>query len=161
MRTTKKYGKKADLALSMWVKLARAFSTFDKYSSESIRTFGLTAAQFAVLECLGHLGPMTIGALSKKMLFSGGNTTCVMDNLEKEGLVERGHDANDRRVINVQLTTKGQKLFDSVFSQHAEHIAKIASVLSESEQEDLGRLLKKLGRGLQDLKCPGIVEKAA
>jgi len=154
MRTIKGYGKKADLALGLWVKLARAFSTFNKYSNESIRTFGLTAAQFGTLECLGHLGPMTIGELSKKMLFSGGNTTCVMDNLEKEGIVERVHDDNDRRVINVRLTDKGEKLFDKTFKVHKDHITKLAATLTENEQEELAHLLKKLGLGLTALNCP-------
>jgi MarR family 2-MHQ and catechol resistance regulon transcriptional repressor len=148
MKTTKKYGKKADLALSMWVKLARAFTTFGKRSSENIRTFGLTDAQFGALECLGHLGPMTIGELCRKQLVSGGNMTVVVDNLGKLGLVERVHGKEDRRVILVRLTAKGKALFDEVFVKHAAHIAKLASVLTDQEQKELARLLKKLGLSL-------------
>lgn len=150
MKTTHKYGKKADLALSMWVKLVRATSTFGKLTEEQIRTFGLTEPQFSVLECLGHLGPLTLGELSRKQLVSSGNITCVIDNLEKEGLVERIPSAEDRRAIVAQLTTKGKKRFDEIFVTHAEFVAKTASVLSEEEQETLSRLLKKLGHSLKD-----------
>jgi MarR family 2-MHQ and catechol resistance regulon transcriptional repressor len=150
VKTTKKYGKKADLALSMWVKLARAFATFSKKSSENIRTFGLTEAQFGALECLGHLGAMTIGELCKKQLVSGGNMTVVVDNLEKVGLVERTKSKQDRRTILVRLTTKGKKLFDEIFAGHAHHIATLASVLAEDEQRELGRLLRKLGLALRE-----------
>jgi len=149
MKTTKKYGKQADLALTMWVKLARAFTTFSKRSFENIRTFGLTEAQFGALECLGHLGPMTIGELCRKQLVSGGNMTVVVDNLEKLGLAERAHSKEDRRAIFVRLTTKGKRLFNQVFVKHAEHIAGLASVLTDGEQEELARLLKKLGVSLR------------
>jgi MarR family 2-MHQ and catechol resistance regulon transcriptional repressor len=150
MKNIKNYGKKADLALGLWVKLARAASTFGKLTSVNINCFGLTEPQFSVLECLGHLGPLSSGELSKKMLVSGGNTTVIVDNLENIGLVERRHDKNDRRTIYVQLTAKGKKLFDEIFVQHAGYVSKIASVLTEQEQERLAKLLKKLGLALQE-----------
>ena len=149
MKTTKRYGKKADAALSMWVKLARAHATFSRLTYENIRSFGLTTPQFAALECLGHLGPMMIGELCRKMLVSGGNMTVVIDNLEKEGLVERVPSKDDRRAILVRLTAKGSKLFDDIFTKHAQYVASIASVMTEKEQETLSGLLKKLGTGLK------------
>ena len=150
MKSKRRYGKKADLALGMWVKLARASATFGQHVALQIRDFGLTQPQFGVLECLGHLGAMPIGDLSKKMLVSGGNMTCVVDNLAKERIVERIQSGTDRRSVIVQLTKKGQRLFEEVFVRHAERVAQLASVLSEREQEELGVLLKKLGRALQD-----------
>ena len=145
MKTSKKYGKKKDLALTTWVKLARAFSSFNKRSIESIRTFGLTQPQFAVIEVIGHLGPLKVGEICNKMLVSGGNMTLVLDNIEKLGFVERVHSHEDRRAILIQLTQKGKNLFDDVFNSHAEHITKLMSVLTVEEQKTLGELLKKLG----------------
>src|SRR5262249_23988573 len=93
----KHYGKRADLALDVWVKLARSFSRFNARTIEHIRHYGLTQAQFGVLECLGHLGPMKCGDLCKKQLVTGGNMTVVLDNLEKLGLVDRSPTPEDRR----------------------------------------------------------------
>jgi MarR family 2-MHQ and catechol resistance regulon transcriptional repressor len=150
LKTTLQYGKKADIALSMWVKLARSASTFGRLTDEHIRTFGLTTPQFGVLEVLGHLGPLTLGELSKKLLVSGGNITCVIDNLEKEGLVERLPSKLDRRAIVAQLTDKGEKLFAETFQKHAEYVATLAAVLTEEEQETVSILLKKLGLALHE-----------
>ena len=149
MKTTKQYGKKTDLALSMWVKLSRAHDTFNHLTAANIRSFGLTEAQFGVIECLGHLGTMLIGDLTKKHLVSGGNMTVIVNNLEKEGFVKRLMNAKDHRAFYVKLTPKGKRLFEKVFSKHAHYITKLASVLSESEQTGLGLLLKKLGTNLQ------------
>ncbi len=134
----------------MWVKLARATATFSKLTCSNIKSFGLTEPQFGVLECLGHVGPLTLGELSKKQLVSGGNITCVVDNLEKDGLVERTASKEDRRAIVARLTPKGKQLFDHIFAQHARFVANIAAVLSENEQETLAALLKKLGLELQE-----------
>ncbi len=149
MKTSRSYGKRADRALRMWVKLIRATTTFGKLTEEHIRTFGMTEPQFSVFECLGHLGPLTLGELSRKQLVSGGNITCVIDNLEGEGLVERTRNPDDRRTIVARLTPKGEKMFGEIFHLHAAHVARLASVLTEQEQDDLSALLKKLGLGLR------------
>ncbi len=149
MKTTKHYGTKIDSALSLWVKLARAHATFAKLTDENIRSFGLTQPQFGVLECLGHLGSLTLGELCRKQLVSGGNMTVVVDNLAKDGLVERIPSTKDRRSIQVRLTAKGRKLFDEIFIKHANCIGGLMSVLTDREQEDLAYLLKKLGTSLK------------
>src|SRR5512142_3074191 len=136
MKTTKQYGRKIDAALGMWVKLARAHATLAKMTDENIRSFGLTTPQFGVLECLGHLGPMLIGELCRKQLVSGGNMTVVVDNLAKDGLVERIPSNKDRRAILVRLTTKGKKLFETIFLRHAKFVAASTGVLTEKEQEE-------------------------
>jgi len=149
MKTTRKYGKATDRALSLWVKLARAHDTMSTLADRNIATFGLTTPQFGALECLGHLGQMTIGELGRKMLVTGGNMTVVVDNLVKQSLVERFGISNDRRKIMVRLTGKGEELFHEIFIKHAEFITDLVSVLTYREQEELGRLLKKLGTSLE------------
>jgi MarR family 2-MHQ and catechol resistance regulon transcriptional repressor len=145
----RKYGKKIDLALNTWVKLARAFSTVNKKSGENIRTFGLTQPQFSVIEALGHLGPLKVGELCNKMLVSGGNMTLVLDNLEKLNYIERIHSKDDRRAIDIQLTKNGKKMFNKIFEDHAAFITKTISAISVKDQEDLSKLLKKLGLGIK------------
>jgi MarR family transcriptional regulator, 2-MHQ and catechol-resistance regulon repressor len=145
MKTTERYGKRADLALALWVKLARAFAVFNHRTAEHIRTFGLTQPQFGAIEVLGHKGPLTLGELCRKRLVSGGNMTVVVDNLERDGLVERLRSTEDRRAIVVRLTPKGKSLFDKIFAHHAEFVAQLASALTQQEQVELGSLLKKLG----------------
>lgn len=145
MKTTEQYGERFDLALSTWVKLARAFTAFNKVSAESIKSFKLTQPQFSVIEALGHLGAQKIGVLCDKMLVSGGNMTLVLDNLENLGFIERVHCKEDRRAIMIQLTEKGQKLFLEIFPKHAQVVVDTMSALNTDEQKQLGDLLKKLG----------------
>ncbi len=150
MKTTKQYGKKTDIALSLWVKLARAYATLNLLTAKDISNYGLTPPQFGVLECLGHLGSLPMGEIGRKMLVSGGNITVVVDNLEREGYVERVRNKNDRRTIYVRLTSKGNVKFKEIFPQHAQFINSKMCVLSEKEQVRLANLLKKLGKGIEN-----------
>jgi MarR family 2-MHQ and catechol resistance regulon transcriptional repressor len=92
---------------------------------------------------------MSLGGLARKMLISCGNTTVIIDNLEKDGLVERTADPEDRRVTVARLSSKGRKLFLEMFPLHAIAMTEFASVLTEQEQERLGVMLKKLGLALE------------
>ncbi len=149
MKTTKIYGKKIDLALSLWVKLSRAYTVVQQKTAENIRKTGLTVSQFAVIECLGHLGELSIGELTKKQLVTGGNMTLVLDNLEKEGLIKRKRLEENRRMIKVVLTKKGREKFKQIFLPHAKYITELFSVMNEKEQKTLSNLLKKLGKTIQ------------
>ena len=151
MKTTQKYGEKADIALSMWVKLARATDTVAILSGRDITRYGLTIPQFGILETLGHLGPMKICESGKKKLMTGGNMTVVIDNLEKLGLVERVRSKDDRRATLIQLTAKGRVKFDDIFVQHARCVEELVwSALDRSEIDQLAGLLRKLGTALKD-----------
>lgn len=103
-------------------------------------------SQFGVLETLYHLGPLCPGEISTKLLRSSGNITLVLDNLEKLGLVERKRETSDRRSIRVSLTTQGSALIAELFPRQAAAIAAAFDTLSPQEQEELGRLCKKLGK---------------
>jgi MarR family 2-MHQ and catechol resistance regulon transcriptional repressor len=108
---------------------------------------GITTSQLGILEALFHLGPMCQRALGDKLLRSGGNITMVIDNLEKHGLVQRVRQKEDRRMIMIHLTPQGRKLISRVLPQHAKEVVKEMSNLTATEQEQLRRLCRKLGRG--------------
>jgi len=135
-------------ALNAFIKLARAADSLASRVSRSITDSGLTETQFGVLESLLHLGPLHQCALGKKLLRSGGNMTLVVDNLEKRGLVRREPNTKDRRFNTVHLTDAGRQLIARVFPGHVYEIVREMGVLTPAEQEELGRLCRKLGHGL-------------
>ena len=133
--------------LDTFIKLTRCtFSLLTRLAERN--TIGdLTYSQFAVLEALYHLGPLTQGEVSQKVLKSGSNMTTVIDNLERHGLVRRERDAKDRRVIHIHLTEAGKGKVEAVLPGHVAALVDEFRVLSAKEQEMLGKLCKKLGKG--------------
>ena len=139
------------LALETLIKLSRSLNSLSSHLLPPLqREFGITESQLAVLESLHHLGPLTQGQLCQKILRSGSNLTTVVDNLERDRLVRRDRDPNDRRVQIVQLTPKGSEVIGRAFPRHVERVTRALQVLTQAEQKELGRLCRKMGRALAD-----------
>lgn len=133
-------------ALSAYINLIRSVDTLTARLT-LFTQHGLTESQFGVLEALLHIGPMCQKELATKLLKSGGNITMVIDNLEKQQLVERHRDTKDRRFITVHLTDKGRTLISEIFPHHAAAVAAEMGILSPEEQRQLRTLCRKLGKG--------------
>jgi len=145
MRREYRGNQKEVLALSTYVKLMRAVESTTTRIHKHLASAGLTLSQFAVLEALYHLGPLYQREIGQKLLRSSGNITMVIDNLEKRGYVKRERKKEDRRFMLVRLADDGLELIRKVFPAHAAVIASEMSVLSESEQDTLAQLCRKLG----------------
>ncbi|HAJ35658.1 MAG TPA: MarR family transcriptional regulator [Chloroflexi bacterium] len=135
------------LALDTLIKLTRANNSLLARIAHRGTHPDLSVSQFGTLEALYHLGAMSQTEICSKLLKSGGNTTLVIDNLEKRGLVQRRRDTEDRRVMMVELTAAGFELISAIFPHHAQVVAEEMSVLTPEEQRTLGELCKKLGKG--------------
>ena len=90
---------------------------------------------------------MCLSEIAEKILTSSGNLTLVVKNLEKRGLVKRCQQGEDKRFILATITPAGRKLIARIFPQHARQITEIMSRLTAEEQQQLGALCKKLGKG--------------
>jgi MarR family 2-MHQ and catechol resistance regulon transcriptional repressor len=134
------------LALDTFIKLTRATGTLETRLQHRGTIHPLSQSQFAVLESLFHIGSLSQGQVSAKVLKSTGNITLVIDNLEKRGLVKRERENNDRRKVMIHLTDAGRDLVKLIMPVHAAAILEELSVLTPEEQASLGELCKKLGR---------------
>ncbi len=138
-------------ALDAYLKLKRATSSTSGglYTALFVEE-RLTESQFGVLDALYHLGPLSPGQLSTKLFRSSSNLTTVIANMERDGLVRRTRDPDDGRAHVVNLTARGRRLIQRLIPTHVERVARAMSALSPHEQEELGRLCRKLGRSLSD-----------
>lgn len=141
--------------LDTFIKLTRCTNSVLARLSERSSIGDLTYSQFAVLEALYHVGSMAQGQVSGKILKSTSNLTTVIDNLERDGLVRRQRDAEDRRVIRIHLTEAGRQKIEAVLPGHVAALVDEFGVLSAGEQEMLGKLCKKLGKGSLKTKLKG------
>lgn len=141
-------------ALNVFIKLLRATNTLRARLVPRLAAHDLTETQFGVLEALYHLGPLCQRDIGGKLLTSGGNVTLVVDNLEKRGLVERVRGTEDRRFVTVHLTASGRRLIARAFPAHAQRVTEAIGALPAAEQEELGRLLKKLGTAAASAGAP-------
>lgn len=132
-------------ALNLFIKFMRASNTVNRKNEEFIREYELNPGQFGVLESLYHLGPMCQKDIANKLLSSEGNVTQLIDKLEKQKLVRRMKNREDRRFIEINLTEKGELIMKKIFPTYARKLTEMMGVLSEKEKKMMGDLCKKLG----------------
>ena len=90
--------------------LRRIIKSLQNYSSKVYSHFGITGPQLWVLKTIYQNGTLPLGELSKRMYLHPSTLTAAVDKLEIKGYVLRNRIDKDRRVINVQLTPKGNRL---------------------------------------------------
>ena len=132
-------------ALNTYTKLMRAAESVTSRVHRVLSAPKLTISQFGVLESLYHKGPLCQRDIAAKILKSTGNITLVIDNLEKQGLVRRVRDNEDRRYLTIHLTETGTTVINKVFADVEAKIVGEMKSLTEDEQVLLGSLCKKLG----------------
>ena len=120
-------------------------------ANAALRPLGLHYTDLDVLATLRRGGRpyrRTPTELRDSVLITSGAMTACLDRLERNGLVSRVADPEDRRSSAAELTTEGRKLIDRAIAIRFEEAAASLTALSESERARLGSLLKKLGRAL-------------
>lgn len=131
------------LAAFTMVAFRRAERAISSCEGEVIKKNGLTPMQFGVLDVLYSKGPLHINEIIDAMLSTSGNMTVVIKNMERDGLVHRETDPNDRRSGLVSLTDKGEQLIASILPQHIALLEEIFGILTAQEQRQLIQILKK------------------
>lgn len=127
-------------------KLARAF---DRSMDETLGETGLDRRSYHVLGKLRSVGPpyrRSAGQLAEHMGLSSGAMTNRLDRMESAGLVRRLPDPNDRRGTLIEPTDDGLSIWDRAVATQAQREAKVASVLSAKERDELHQLLRTLMR---------------
>jgi DNA-binding MarR family transcriptional regulator len=132
-------------AVLAWLRLARVFQKIDTRSERFFRTHDLNTAQFDVLAQVGAARGMTQQELADALLVTKGNISQLLHKMEQAGMITRQQTG---RTNCLSLTEQGQALFEVVVPQQEALIADLLAPLSDDEQRELLRLLRKLDHGI-------------
>jgi DNA-binding MarR family transcriptional regulator len=120
------------------------FNGFSSWESSVIRSSDLTVSEAHAIEILGTYGQMNMRSLAQKSGVTTGTTTVTVDRLEKKGYATRESVKEDRRVFLITLTEKGRQAFEEHHQYHTKLTEQVMAALSEEENEQLVKLLKKV-----------------
>jgi DNA-binding MarR family transcriptional regulator len=137
-------------ALRVWLRLLSCTTLIENLISSRLRgEFDTTLPRFDVMAQLARFPDgLLMSDLSQRLMVSNGNITGIIDNLERDGFVERILLPEDRRARKVRLTDKGRVSFDQMATTHESWINDWLSSLSVDEQQVLYTLLGKLKQGM-------------
>jgi MarR family transcriptional regulator, organic hydroperoxide resistance regulator len=111
---------------------------------EMLSNYTITPPQFVALQWLFEDGDMTIGELSSKMYLACSTTTDLVDRMEKNLLVERVKNPNDRRVVRIHLLEEGKRIIDEVIKKRQGYLEEVLVDFSSEEIQLLQKSLTKL-----------------
>src|SRR5947209_17445808 len=125
-------------ALRIWLRLLTCTQMIERQVRSRLREqFSTTLPRFDLLAQLErHREGLKMNELSRLLMVTGGNVTTIVDQLEKEGLVERLDEPADRRAFRIRLTRNGDRTFAEMAREHAEWAVGRLSGLSRREQDE-------------------------
>jgi len=133
-------------ALRIWLRLLTCTQLIEQRVRSRLRErFATTLPRFDLMAQLErHREGLKMNELSRLLMVTGGNVTAIVDQLEKEGLVERLDEPADRRAFRIRLTRAGERSFGEMACAHEEWVVELLAGLSRREHEELLKLLAKV-----------------
>ncbi|MCL6478997.1 MAG: MarR family transcriptional regulator [Peptococcaceae bacterium] len=125
-------------------KIGAAARKIYKYYNAEFAQYGITIAQSFIIFSLLENNGQNIKNLADRLNLDSSAITGLVDRLEKENLVERQVDPEDRRAFRVLLTEKGKGLAEKIFPVAEEFNEKLKTGLTKEEQEALASFVGKV-----------------
>ncbi|MBS6196073.1 MAG: MarR family transcriptional regulator [Clostridiales bacterium] len=101
----------------------------------------ITNNDMHVIEAIGVEEPRNMSSVAKSLSVTVGTLTISVNSLVKKGYVSRERSSEDRRVVLISLTEKGER----AFYHHKEfHEEMISSLLKDLSQEETNTLVTAL-----------------
>lgn len=97
-----------------------------------------------IIEAIGKEEPKNMSTIAKSLSVTVGTLTIAINNLVKKGYVSRVRSEEDRRVVLISLSEKGDKAYDHHKRFHEEMVEATLEGLNKSETEVLVRALQNL-----------------
>ena len=115
----------------------------------------LTIAQLKSLFFISNQGSTNLGNLAAALGVTPTNTTGIVDRLVKKKLVSRNEDAQDRRMLLLQATTKGEELVTNLRDRRRGHMSEVLALMSMDELVTLAQGLTSLVKANEAYKGRG------
>lgn len=125
-------------------RLEEHFSFRQRKCTELCADLGLQ--EIRAIYLVGKKTGINMRDLASGMRLAVNSLTVLVDKLVRKKYLHRVRPPEDRRVVQVFLTRKGTRVYDATTGVFLEMSRKMLSALDRSEQDDLLRLLRLIGR---------------
>ena len=126
--------------------LGKAYQHFNQEARQRLAPYGVTPAQYGLLEVLWERDGQSGAELSERLQLDSATMTGLLDRLERAELVVRRPDNADRRVNRIGLTAQGRALRAPLDRAMDEVNAAVVAQLGPAEAERLRAILTGLGQ---------------
>ncbi|MFC5652348.1 MarR family winged helix-turn-helix transcriptional regulator [Paenibacillus solisilvae] len=107
-------------------------------------SYGLSYTQFKVLFKLHSCGSLKVSELAESLGLTSGAITGISDKMIAEGYVERSRAEDDRRVVYIEITSKGEQMLDRVLNDQKDTMTAFFDRLPAEDIQHLKRIFAKM-----------------
>lgn len=118
----------------------------DKHNAATAQVINFQEAH--LLMSIGTKGPLTMSEIARTLQLTLSSVTAVVDKLEKKKFVRRTRNAEDRRLVRVELTAAGRKFYNLVEAAHLTLTDSMLKILDPAEREVFLGLFRKISQSL-------------
>jgi DNA-binding MarR family transcriptional regulator len=115
-----------------------------KITRKKLASFGLTTTQFFLLTALYEEDGVAISILAQKVALDKATLTGLLDRLERDDLIERKADPDDRRAIRIFLTQKAESMREKLTELYHQNNGMFLSILTSEERTLFERVVDKI-----------------
>lgn len=138
-------------------KLLEVFIRFHRSNWYKSLIGNLRPNEILVLLCIkGKVNDKELGIkvsdISRLLKVATPTATQIINNLEADGLLERGMDKEDRRAVRINLTKKGEVIINKVSDEFLYSFNGLVKYLGEDKSNELVDLLLKVFRYFNDME---------
>lgn len=105
---------------------------------------GLHANDIGLFEVLAEPGPWSVRGIASTVRAPISTVSSALDRLDQSGLVNRTRTAADRRMVWVELTSRGKRLADRLRDAHVLNCRTMLLRLTPEERDQFVRLAGKI-----------------
>jgi DNA-binding MarR family transcriptional regulator len=112
----------------------------------------ITHSQWFVLTLIKQFKRRSIKDIAESLEMSSSAATQLVDPLVQNGLVIRQEDPEDRRQVQLELSTEGKEHIEATKQKRIDEMGGIFDSLNDDELADFVRLHKKITHGFSGRK---------
>jgi DNA-binding MarR family transcriptional regulator len=120
----------------------------DRTLSQQLEPYGVSIPQSFILYSLIEQDGATLKEIGNKTLIDSSSMTVLVDKLEKDELVVRKLDSQDRRAIRVVITEKGRDIAEKVSKIGIKFNSQLYDLLGEGNQKEFIHGINNIINGL-------------
>ena len=122
--------------------LVNLFNEIWEFITEEFKD--ITNNDMHIIEAIGLSGENTMSSVAKKLEITAGSLTTAVNALVRKAYVKRVRSEEDRRVVYIGLTEKGEKAFYHHEQFHRQMTNAVIEKLDDEEIDALVKMLKDI-----------------
>lgn len=139
-----------ELLNKLLVQLFNDILHIEEKSLKNTEFTDLSITEIHTIEAIGVGKSRTMGEIAHDLRITVGTLTTAITKLIKKGYVERKRIEEDRRVVLVNLTSKGEDVYNVHQIFHEEMIHAMLNKFSDEEEKVLALSLEKLNNFFEE-----------